>query len=91
VDEEARNREFAAREHLRFRLLSDSRELAAELGILEEIEGYGSLAARVTYLLDPDGTVLRFWRVGPGEAVDRHPDEVLAAARALASVPAGGD
>ena len=54
--------------------------LAGELGILKD---YGSgyvLAARTTYLLDRDGTILRVWDV---DDVDAHADEVLATCKDL--------
>lgn len=86
VDAQERNADFCDQEDLQFELVSDpGRELAEELGILTEavIDGE-TVAARFTYLLEADGTILKIWEVGPGEAIDAHPDEVLAAARALA-------
>jgi peroxiredoxin len=73
------NAEFGEQEHLSFPLVSDpGRELTGELGILSD----RLLATRVTYLLDPGGTIVRRWEVGPGDAIDAHPDEVLAEVRA---------
>jgi peroxiredoxin len=57
--------------------------LATKLGILTEYEER-QFAVRTTYLVDPDGTILRVWTVGRGEAIDVHPDEVLAEVRRLA-------
>jgi len=48
---------------------------------------YGLRTARVTYLLDPDGTIVRIWEVGPGDAIDVHPDEVLETVQRLGSPP----
>jgi len=80
VDEPDDNAEFRKAEGLRYELVSDpGKELAEELGLLKETGDYGLRTARYTYLLDPNGTILRIWEVGPGEAIDVHPDEVLQA------------
>jgi peroxiredoxin Q/BCP len=79
VDTAERNAEFSQQEGLGYPLASDpEKRLADELGILVDTSERGSLAARVTYLLDGDGTILKLWEVGPGAAIDAHPDEVLA-------------
>ena len=73
------NAEFRAKEGLRFELVSDpSRRLITELGIVRESEQRGQIARRVTYLLDPDGTIVKVWEV---EDIDDHPVEVLAEVR----------
>jgi len=59
--------------------------LATKLGILTEGGERGYRAVRTTYLVDPDGTIVRVWTVGSGEAIDVHPDEVLAEVRRLAA------
>jgi peroxiredoxin Q/BCP len=91
VDVAERNAEFREQESLVFRLHSDpTKRLAAELGILAEIGDRGQLAARTTYLLDRNGTILKLWQVGPGEAIDVHPDEVLAEVGSRFSDPTPG-
>jgi peroxiredoxin Q/BCP len=68
---------------LRFPLVADEGgALTTGLGLMKEYGEYGSLAARVTVLLDADGVVRRVWQV---EDVDAHPEEVLSAARQLAA------
>jgi peroxiredoxin Q/BCP len=80
VDEPELNSSFCEAEGLRYDLVSDpGKELAEELGLLKEMGDYGMRTARYTYLVDPDGTILRVWEVGPGDAIDVHPDEVLEA------------
>lgn len=77
-----RNAEFSEQEGLAYPLVSDpDKRLADELGILVDRGERGSLAARVTYLLDGDGRILKLWHVDSGDAIDTHPDEVLAEAR----------
>lgn len=79
VDTSELNAEFAEREELAYELVSDpTRELADELGLLTD----AGTAARTSYLLAPDGTILRLWQVGRGDAIDAHPGEVLDAVRA---------
>ena len=60
-------------------------ELVYELGLVIDIEGHGPRSARYTYLLEPDGTILRIWKVGRGDAIVEHPGEVLEAVRELAA------
>ena len=85
LDREELNAEFRAKEKLGFDLVSDpTHELGEALGIVEATGESRTLrAARYTYLLEPDGAIIEIWRVGPGELIDRHPDEVLEAARRL--------
>jgi peroxiredoxin len=81
VDTSELNAEFAAKEELAYELVSDpTRELADELGLLTGAEP--PVAARTSYLLAPDGAILRIWEVGGGDAIDAHPGEVLQAVRA---------
>ena len=88
VDEPDLNAEFRSTEGLRYDLISDpDRELAKDLGLLMDAGDYGLRTARVTYLLDPDGTIVRIWEVGPGDAIDVHPDEVLETVQRLGSPP----
>jgi peroxiredoxin len=88
VDEPDLNAEFRSTEGLRYDLISDpDRELAKDLGLLMDAGDYGLRTARVTYLLDPDGTIVRIWEVGPDDAIDVHPDEVLETVQRLGSPP----
>jgi len=80
VDEPDLNASFCEAESLGYELVSDpGKELAEELGLLKETGDHGIRTARYSYLLDPDGTILRIWNVGTGDANDAHPDEVLEA------------
>jgi peroxiredoxin Q/BCP len=80
LDPEELNAEFREKEELEYDLVSDTtHELGNELGLVEEMGDNKVLrAARTTYLLEPDGTILKIWQVGRGELIDAHPDEVLA-------------
>ena len=86
MDEQVRNDEFRKSEGVQFPLVSDpDKQLSEALGILVDLGewGLGMRTQRITYLLDDEGTILRRWEVGQGEAIDTHPDEVLAEVRAL--------
>jgi peroxiredoxin len=84
VDEPEYNAEFKDAEALRYDLVSDpGKELAEELGLLKDVGDHGLRTARFTYLLEPDGTILRIWEVGPGDAIEAHPGEVLEVVRGL--------
>jgi len=73
--------EFAATCGARFPLVSDvGATTARALGLLKHYDGHGDFADRVTLLLDGEGTVRQTWQVGE---VAGHPEEVLAAAKAL--------
>lgn len=75
-DPPAANRAFAAENRLPFRLLSDTDgSLARLLGAWREKP---PVPRRISYLVGPDGRVLRVW---PAVDPDRHADEVLAAVR----------
>lgn len=74
-----------AREHgLRFPLAADpERALTNALGITRTLADHpevGVVPQRVTFLLDPEGVILRIWDV---DDVVGHPDQVLAEARHL--------
>jgi peroxiredoxin Q/BCP len=85
VDTAEENAAFREAEGLGYELVSDpTRELVEELGLGIDIEEYGRRSARCTYLLEPDGTILRIWQVGRGDAILDHPGEVLDAVRELA-------
>ena len=82
VDSDESHRAFAEHCGLRFPLVSDEGGvLTAQLGLLKDYGEYGSMAARVTFLLDRDGTVRKVWSV---QDVTTHPEEALAAAEELA-------
>ena len=80
LDPEELNAEFREKEELDYELVSDTTHvLGNELGLVEEMGEERILrAARITYLLEPDGTILKLWHVGRGDLIDVHPDEVLA-------------
>ena len=64
---------FRDKHDFRFPLLSDAdKEIATAYGTLKE---HGKSSNRVTYLLDPDGTVRAVW---PKVKVDGHAEAVLA-------------
>ena len=77
---------FAGRHGLNFPLLADPDHAVADAyGAWQERSMYGRKymgVARITYLIGPDGTVLKRWdKVGPA----RHADEVLDAIALSAS------
>jgi len=76
---------FAAKYDLTFPLLADEdHEVAERYGVWQEKSMYGKKymgIARVTYLIDGDGTVARRW---DAVKVDAHSAEVLAAVKELA-------
>lgn len=80
TDSEESHRGFAEECGLAFPLVADEgAALTGSLGLLKQYGDYGTFAARVTYLLDAEGTIRRIWEV---EDVDSHPGEVLAEALA---------
>jgi peroxiredoxin Q/BCP len=82
VDDVDSHKCFADDHALRFPLVADTGgELTRRLGVLKDYGEYGELAARVTFLLDRDGVIRQIWEVTDPTT---HPQEVLAAARALA-------
>lgn len=71
--------EFTNECGLQFPLVADpDGELTRGVGLMKEYGEHGSMAARVTLLLDADGVVQRVWDVTD---VATHADEVLAAVR----------
>jgi thioredoxin-dependent peroxiredoxin len=81
VDPESEVASFAAEHRIRFPLVSDpDGSLTNRVGVMKTYDGYGDMAARVSFLLDRDAVVRRIWRV---EDVVAHPLEVLEAARDL--------
>jgi peroxiredoxin Q/BCP len=83
LDEKSKAR-FAAKYDLNFPLLADSEHAVAEkYGAWQERSMYGRTymgVARITYLIGPDGKVVRRW---DKVKVDGHADEVLAAVKAI--------
>jgi peroxiredoxin Q/BCP len=81
VDSEESHRAFAEHCGLRFPLVSDAGgTLTTQLGLMKDYGEYGSMAARVTFLLDGGGTVRKAWTV---QDVTSHPQEALEAAEEL--------
>jgi thioredoxin-dependent peroxiredoxin len=76
------HKEFCAKEGLNFKLLADIDHTASEeYGSLMNF-GVAKLSARHTFLIDPDGTIVKeYMNVNPG----KHSDEVLAALTELQS------
>ena len=84
-DPPARHRKFSAKHGLSAPLASDAEQdgLAEALGIWVEKNMYGRKymgMERTTYLVGPDGRIVRIWRK---VKVKAHAEEVLAAAKAL--------
>ena len=73
VDSTDSHKEFCAKESLTFKLLSD-----ADKKVVDEYGSLGSrgVASRNTFLIDPNGKIVKVWTgVNPG----KHSEEVLAA------------
>jgi peroxiredoxin Q/BCP len=81
VDSTGSHKEFCAKQGLTFKLLADDqKQVSAEYGSLRSILGY-KIAARNTFLIDPQGKIAKVWTsVGP----EAHSSEVLAALTAQA-------
>lgn len=88
LDEQSKHH-FADKHGLTFPLLADADHAVAEAyGAWQEKTMYGRTymgVARITYLIDAAGKVARRW---DSVKVDTHPQEVLEAARELATGPA---
>jgi thioredoxin-dependent peroxiredoxin len=83
VDDDESHRCFAEEQGLRFPLVADADfELSDKVGVTKDYGEYGTLAARVTFLLDRQGVVRQTWAPEEQDFAD-HPGQVLAAARAL--------
>jgi peroxiredoxin Q/BCP len=76
VDSVDMHKEFCTKESLTFKLVSDtSHDVTSKYGSLTEMKGT-AIAARNTYLIDPQGVVRKVWlKVNPNP----HSEEVLAA------------
>jgi thioredoxin-dependent peroxiredoxin len=89
TDDTESHRCFARDEGIGFHLVSDpDASLTSGVGALKDYGEYGELAARVTFLLDDEGTVRQRYDVD--DDVTSHPGEVLSDARRLGLVPGGG-
>ena len=76
VDTAESHKSFCAKEGLNFKLLSDpTAAICQQYGSTMEYNG-AKLAARNTFLIDPDGKIAKVWT---GVHPDVHSDEVLAA------------
>jgi peroxiredoxin Q/BCP len=84
VLDSASKAKFAVKHGLKFPLLADEDHAVIEkYGVWQEKSMYGKKymgVARTTYLIGPDGKVVRRW---DGVKVDGHAEEVLAAVQAL--------
>jgi peroxiredoxin Q/BCP len=75
---------FRDKHDFRFLLLSDAdKEISTAYGTLKE---HGKSSSRVTYLIDPEGTVRAVW---PNVKVDGHAEAVLARLEELVGGAAG--
>ncbi len=73
VDSTDSHKEFCAKESLTFKLLSDTdKKVVAEYGSL----GTRGVASRNTFLIDPNGKIVKVWT---GVNPSKHSEEVLAA------------
>jgi len=83
VDSAESHRNFCGKEGLNFKLLADtSGRVAKQYGSLVNL-GFGALAARHTFLIDPQGKIAQsFMSVSPS----RHSAEVLAAVDQLTAL-----
>jgi peroxiredoxin Q/BCP len=84
VDDVASHKDFATRLQLPFPLLADEKHaLARAMGVLRGI-GPVAFAARETFLIDPEGTIVYHY---PEVDTRRHADQVLADAGRLSASP----
>ena len=68
---------FCTKESLNFKLLADPKgEVVSQYGVGTMETPIGKLAKRDTFLIGPDGKVLKVWEV---KSVQTHSDDVLAA------------
>ena len=68
---------FCSKDSLNFKLLADPEgKVISQYGVPVMTRGEAKYASRDTYLIGPDGKVLKFWEV---KDVQKHSDDVLAA------------
>jgi peroxiredoxin Q/BCP len=87
VDDVASHRQFAEEQSLPFTLLADStKQTATAYGVLHSALGIMEIAARETFIIDPEGRVAKHYR-----SVDPkgHSQAVLADLKALQGKPRG--
>ncbi len=71
------HKQFCTKETLTFKLLADpNHKVVDEYGVPVKAMGNMKFASRQTFLISPDGKVIKFW---PDVSVGNHSDEVLAA------------
>lgn len=86
TDDDESHRSFARDQGIGFQLVGDpDAALTTRVGALKDYGEHGELAARVTFLLDAEGTVRQVFDVD--DDVTSHPGAVLAEARRLGLVP----
>jgi peroxiredoxin Q/BCP len=88
VDDISSHRQFAAENHLPFTILADSdKQVARRYGVLHKPLGLMELARRETFIIDPQGVIVKHYRdVEP----DRHAKQVLADLKALQAAARSG-
>jgi thioredoxin-dependent peroxiredoxin len=81
VDDVSSHKQFAAEHHLPFPILADSdKQIARQYGVLHRPLGLMELARRETFIVDPQGLIVKHYRdVDPG----KHSRQVLADLKAL--------
>ena len=80
VDTATSHKDFCAKEGLAFKLLSDpDAKVSTEYGSVMTYEG-SKLSARNTFLIDPEGKIVKVWT---GVSPAHHSEEVLAALAAF--------
>lgn len=86
------NRAWAEKMEFEFRLLSDTSGEAVRAWDAERApdDRWHSLPRRITYLIDPEGIIRRAWTV-ERDAIDSHPEDVLAAVTDLMARGPGTD
>lgn len=84
VDDVASHKNFEKEKSLPFTLLADyKKEVSRRYGVLNSRE----MASRETFLIDPQGRIVKHYKVGPAELPD-HSKTVLADIAALSGAPA---
>ena len=85
-DTPAENHAFAEAQHFPFRVLSDTdRSVGAAYDVVRPAtDRYASYPRRISYLIDPEGTVRRAYDVAD---VAGHAEAVLSALEALGATP----
>ena len=76
VDSTGSHKDFCAKQGLTFKLLADTeKKVSAEYGSLHNFVAV-KIAARNTFLIDPDGKIVKVWT---GVSPSNHSSEVLTA------------